>query len=159
MKKIFGWAMTAILAIAAPVALASPAAAQRLFSPGKNETDQNPAPRKLMCWNAAAQAYEVCARLPVETVVRSPAADRGASVGTSAIILIPANAARRGFSVQVQSASASCYINGQATASADFHSLLIPAGSLYETPDTHVGTGAVSIVCSAAATPVYAREW
>lgn len=94
-----------------------------------------------------------------DTVIRSTATDRGASVGTTSVQLMPANSARRGFSIQVQSASASCYISGLATATADFHSLQIAANAYYETPGTHVATGAVNIICTAAATPVYAREW
>ena len=94
-----------------------------------------------------------------DTVVRGPATDRGASVGTSATTLMPANAARRGIAIQNQSASADCYISGQGAASADWHSLKIPGGGYYETPNTHSGTGAISIVCTAASTPVHAREW
>lgn len=96
----------------------------------------------------------------VDTVIAAAATDRGAIVGTTAVTLIPANPARRGYRVQVQAANnVSCYVNGQAAATADFHSLMIPGGALYETPPTHVDTGAVSIVCSAAGTSVYAREY
>lgn len=94
-----------------------------------------------------------------DTVVKSASVDRGASVGTTAVTLMPANAARRGFQIQNQSASASCYISGLAAATADWHSLLIAPGAYYETPPTHVGTGAISIVCTAAGTPVFAREF
>lgn len=96
--------------------------------------------------------------VPVDTVIQAADADRGAIVGTTAVTLIPANTSRRWFSVQNQSGSASCYISGQATATADYHSLLIGPGALYETPPTHVGTGVISIVCTAAGTSVYARE-
>lgn len=97
--------------------------------------------------------------LPTDTVVKAAAVDRGAIVGTTAITLIPTNAARRGFAVQVQSASATCYLSGQGAATPDYHSLQVAAGTYYETPPTHVGTAAISVICSAAATPVYAREW
>lgn len=95
----------------------------------------------------------------IDTVVKGAAVDRGAAVGMAAVTLLAANPARRGFALQVQSTSASCYINGATAATADFHSLLVAPGAYYETPSTHVGTGAISIICTAAATPVYAREW
>ncbi len=93
------------------------------------------------------------------TVLRSVATDYGASVGTSSVILVQANPWRRGFSIQNQSASADCYISGINGATADYHSLKIAAGTYYETPPTHVGVSAISIICTGAATPVYAREW
>ncbi|QCB41035.1 hypothetical protein E5673_01335 [Sphingomonas sp. PAMC26645] len=93
----------------------------------------------------------------VDSLYRGPAVDRGAIVGTSATILIAANANRRGFSIQPQS-GASCYINGTTAATADYHSLLIAGGQLYETPDNYSGTGAISIICTSSSTPVYARE-
>ena len=97
--------------------------------------------------------------LPVDTVAKSTATDRGAVVGTSAVTLMAANTSRRGMAIQNQSASATCYISGQATATADYHSLMIPAGGYYETSPTHTGTGAISAICSAASTSLYAREW
>lgn len=98
--------------------------------------------------------------LPVDTVIRLTAADRGAIVTTAGTAqqLMAANASRRGFAIQNQSTGA-CYINGQASATQDYRSLLIPAGGFYDTPPTHVGTGAISIVCAVANAPVYAREW
>ena len=95
----------------------------------------------------------------VDTVTRSAAVDRGLVAGTTALTLMPANLARRGFVVQNQSASATCYISGQATATVDYHSLLIAAGAYYETSPTHVGSGAVSIICTAANVPIYSREF
>jgi hypothetical protein len=70
-----------------------------------------------------------------------------------------ANASRIGFSVQVQSASANCWINSGATATADYHSLKISAGTYFESPASFVPTGAISIICDTAATSVFAREW
>ncbi|WP_404713206.1 hypothetical protein [Sphingomonas sp. MMS24-J13] len=83
--------------------------------------------------------------------------DRGGTFGTSAAQLMPANASRHFVVVQVQSTTASCYINGTTTATADYHSLQIVAGAYYESA-THVGTGAISIICTGASTSVYARE-
>lgn len=87
-------------------------------------------------------------------------ADRGLSVATAGTAqqLMAANTSRRGYSIQNQS-SGSIYINETGTATADFHSLMIPAGGFYETPLSYVGTGAVSIISSVSAAPVYAREW
>ena len=98
-------------------------------------------------------------KLPVDTVVQATAVDRGASIGTAAVPLMAANAARRGFAVQNQSSTAKVYINGSATATADYHSLMVPPLSYYETPAGHTGVGAISVISDTAATSVYAREW
>ena len=97
--------------------------------------------------------------LPVDPVTRAASTDRGASVGTTAVTLMPANATRRGFVVQNQSASATVYLSGLGTAMADWHSLQLPPGATYETSAHHVGTGAISAIATAANTPVYAREF
>jgi hypothetical protein len=94
----------------------------------------------------------------ISNVIQATATDRGAVIGTTAVTLMAANPTRKSFSLQNQSATASCYINGTTTATADYHSLLVGPGGYFE-PDHHVGTGAISVVCSAAATSVYAREW
>lgn len=95
-----------------------------------------------------------------DTVVRASATDRGAVVATAntAQQLMAANSARRGIAIQNQS-SGDCYISGQGTATADYHSLKIPSGGYYESPSTHVGTGAISIICTVANASIYAREW
>ena len=103
--------------------------------------------------NAPAQAGG-----KIDTVIVGTAADRGGLFGTTAATLMAANASRRGFAVQVQSGGP-CYLNGTASATADYHGLQITTGSLYETKDSHTGQGAVSIICSAANAAVYSREW
>ena len=97
----------------------------------------------------------------VDTVIVGTSADRGALVGTTSVTLMPANTSRRGFSIQVQSSSASCYMSGLTTATADYHGLLIGGSqpTYYETKDSHVGQGAITLICTAANTPVYSREW
>ena len=107
----------------------------------------------------AAIQSAVAATLHVDTVVAATATDRGAVIGTSATQLMAANSSRRGIAIQVQSATANCWINGTAGATSDYHSLKIPASTYYETPPGHTGTGAVSIICDTASTSVYAREW
>ena len=97
--------------------------------------------------------------LPIDPVQRTSATDRGASVGTIATTLIAANPARRGFVIQNQSPTATVYLSGQGAATADWHSLMLPPGAIHETPVHHVGTGAISVISTAAATPVYAREF
>lgn len=94
----------------------------------------------------------------LSNVVQATATDRSALVGTTAVTLMAANPARKGWSMQVQSTTASCYTNGSAAATADYHSLQVGPGGYFE-PDHHVGTGAISIICTGASTPVYAREW
>lgn len=97
--------------------------------------------------------------LPVDPVARATATDRGAVVGIAATTLMPANPARRGFVIQNQSASATVYLSVQGAATTDWHSLMLPPGAIHETPAHHVGTGAISIISTAAATPVHAREF
>ena len=97
--------------------------------------------------------------LTVDTVIRAAPVNRGATVGTTAVTLAAANPSRRGFAIQVQSTTASCYVSTIATATADFNALLVAPGAYYETPPTHTGAGAISVICTAAGTAVYAREW
>lgn len=106
----------------------------------------------------AAVGNPVQANTALSNVIQAVATDFGAVVGTVALPLMPANAARKGWSIQNQSTTASCYVNGTTTATPDYHSLLIGPGGYYE-PDHHVGTGVLSIICTAAATSVYARSW
>ncbi len=95
-----------------------------------------------------------------DTVIRAVASDRGGTItaGGTAQQLMAANAARRGYSVQNQS-TGDLYINALTTATIDYHSLKIPAGSLYETPSNHVGPGAVSIIGATTAAAFFAREF
>ena len=148
-----------ILAIALACA-ALPAQAQ---SAKTIDAPANFAPLVAPCARASdgsCAAISLSNPLPVDTVARASATDRGAIVSSAAVaqLLMAANAARRGFAVQNQSSGA-CYINDLATATQDFRSLMIPAGGYYETPTTQVGTGAVSIICAVANAPVWAREW
>ncbi len=98
--------------------------------------------------------------VPTDTVVRAVAVDRGGTItaGGTAQQLMAANAARRGYSVQNQS-TGDLYINALAAATIDYHSLKIPAGSLYETPSNHVGPGAVSIIGATTGAAWYSREF
>jgi len=159
------------------------------FRPGGAVTQSNPQPVRLRCWDGTqwldctssgggggsvptgtagspnsnvvtVQGITGAASIKTDTVVQASAADRGLSVTTagSAQQLMAANSARRGFTVQNQS-SGDCYINGQTTATQDFHSLIIASGAYYETPSTHVSTGAISIVCAVSSASIYAREW
>lgn len=97
---------------------------------------------------------------PIDTVIKATAASRSTSAGVAATVLMPLNAARRGFSVQNQHATAKIYINGSGTAVvADGSSLMIGPGQYFESNPTHSGGGAISIISDTAATPVYAREW
>lgn len=124
-----------------------------------NQTNVQSAPGASAATALTVQGSASGVAIPVDGVVRGAATDRGATVGTTALTLMAANTARRGMAVQVQSATANCWINGAAAATADFHSLKIPANTYYESAPTHSVTGAISIVCDTAATAVYAREW
>ena len=84
------------------------------------------------------------------------------SFGTTATPLFNANTARHFIVLQVQGAqdttgAVGCWINGSGTATNDANSLFIARGSYFES-STHVGTGAISIVCSAANMAVYSRQ-
>ena len=119
----------------------------------------NAATSALQSSTTASIVSALATLLKVDTVVQAVSTNRGASVGTTAVTIMPANAARRGFSIQNQSSSAVIYLSGVGSATADYNSLMIPAGGYYETPSQHAGTGAISIISNAASTPVYAREW
>lgn len=97
---------------------------------------------------------------PTDTVVRATAVDRGGTItaGGTAQQMMAANANRRGYSVQNQS-TGDLYINALAAATIDYHSLKIPAGSLYESPPNHVGPGAISIIGATTAQAYYSREF
>ncbi|WP_454278978.1 hypothetical protein [Sphingomonas sp. Marseille-Q8236] len=96
--------------------------------------------------------------LPVTVILpQVTAISRSGIFGTTATQLMPANPTRRFIQVQVQN-SATCYISGLSAATADQNSLLLPGGGQLFESSTHVTSGAISIICSAASTPVYARE-
>lgn len=105
--------------------------------------------------------------IPILALIATPAAaqtrgfevDRGAVVGTTPVTIMPANRGRHGYSIQVQSPTATCFRREDGTATADYHSLQIPPGGYYAPEPSHIAVGPVSIVCSAAGTSVYAREW
>lgn len=98
--------------------------------------------------------------VPADTVIRAVATDRGGTIATggTAQQMMAANANRRGYSVQNQS-TGDLYINALAAATIDYHSLKIPAGSLYESPPTHVGPGAISIIGATTGQAWYSREF
>jgi|GEM_PF-4075297 len=157
--------LQAIFTLFVSALFAAPLAAQTApdFRPGGAVTQTNPQPVRLRCWDGT-QWLDCTSSggtsIKTDTVVQASATDRGLSVTTAGTAqqLMAANSARRGFTVQNQS-SGDCYINGQSTATQDFHSLIISSGAYYETPSTHVSTGAISIVCAVSAASIYAREW
>ena len=94
----------------------------------------------------------------VNTVVQGTATDIGATmVANTATTIAAINTSRRGFAIQNQTAG-NCYLSGTATATADYHSLVIAAGAYYESKDSHVGTGALSVICASAG-GLYGRQW
>lgn len=96
---------------------------------------------------------------PVDTVAHNAATDRGGTItaGGTAQQIMAANASRRGIAIQNQS-TGDLYMSGVAGATVDYHSLKIPAGTLYETGG-HVGAGAISIIGATTGQAFYAREW
>ena len=106
---------------------------------------------------AAATSQTVTTVLPQITATAGTAT----SFGTSAATLFAANASRHFMTIQVQGApdttgTNGCYINGIAGATADANSLFIARGGYFESA-THVGTGAVSIICTGTMA-VYSRQ-
>ena len=95
----------------------------------------------------------------ITTVLPQVAAvDYGGLFGTSSTQLFPANAARHGIQVQVQS-SAVCYLRATSAATTDYHSMMITGpGGMFES-SSHVGTSLINIVCTAANVSVYARDF
>ncbi len=75
-----------------------------------------------------------------------------------AVQLAPVNTSRRGLSYQNQS-SAAAYVSSIATATADFHSLLLNAGDYFESSPQHVGTGTIYAIGTTYGQPIYAREF
>ena len=108
---------------------------------------------------AAAQSVAGAAPpLHADTVIQGAASDIGVSIAANtATTITAANTSRRGFSIQNQTAG-NCYLSGSAAATADYHSLLIATGTYYESKDSHVGTGALSVICASAG-GLYGRQW
>lgn len=91
----------------------------------------------------------------------TPTAGSAISFGTTAATLLPALPTRHFMTIQVQGApdttgTNGCWINGIAGATADANSLFIARGGYFESA-THVGTGVISIICSATLA-VYSRQ-
>ena len=105
-------------------------------------------------WNA------LLGLLTVDTVVKAAATSRSGTIaaGGTAQVLMPANATRRGFSIQNQS-TAALYFNAVANATADNNSLVLQPGDYFESSVHHVGTGAVSIIGATTGQAFYAREF
>jgi len=95
-----------------------------------------------------------------DTVVKSSPTSRSGSIaaGGTAQVLMPANAARRGFIFQNQSV-ADLYINETGTAAPDQSSLRLAAGAYYTPPQQQSSTGAVSIFGSTTGQAFFAREF
>ena len=96
----------------------------------------------------------------VDTVVQATATSRSGTItaGGTAQVLMAANAARRGFSIQNQS-SGPLYFNGAGTATLDQNSFLLNPGDYFESSPHHSGTGAVSIIGATTGQAFYAREF
>lgn len=80
------------------------------------------------------------------------------SYAAAALQFAAANAGRRGFAVQNQSGG-NLWLSGSGTATADQNSLLLAPGDYFESAPHHTGTGALSIIGTAAGQPFYAREF
>jgi hypothetical protein len=88
--------------------------------------------------------------------------DRSGTIttGSTAQMLMAANAARRGLEIQNTHASADMYINEMgATAVIGGSSIKIPASALYVADAHGVPVTAVSIICATATATFAAREW
>lgn len=119
----------------------------------------NAATSALQSSTSSSIVTAIQSQLKTDTVIAAASTNRGASVGTTAVQIMSANATRRGIAVQNQSTTATIYMSGVGTATADFNSLMIAPLGYYESPPHHCGNGAISIISTAASTSVYAREW
>jgi hypothetical protein len=79
--------------------------------------------------------------LTVDTVVRAPAADKGAILTGASQQLAAANPNRRGLIIQNKGSADFNYNCRGLTAADDEHNFRIPAGQAYDTPPHHSGTG------------------
>lgn len=99
---------------------------------------------------------------PVDPNASVPVAgtNRSATVGTTAVTLMPANTARRGWKVKNDTAS-DIWISfdGTATAAAGSGNFKIPAGGFAASEPGFVETGAMSAIGSAAGLAITAREY
>lgn len=86
--------------------------------------------------------------------------NRSATVGTTAVTLMAANAARRGWKVKNDTAS-DIWINfdAAATAAAGSGNFKIPAGGFAASEPGFVETGAMSAIGAAAGLAITAREY
>lgn len=140
------------------VLLATPAASQSLIPQCRNAAGSYMPCTPVVQVDKTGTAYDASNPPSVISVLpQIVSTSRSGVFGTTAAQLMPANPTRRFIQVQVQN-SATCYISGLATATADQNSLLLPGGGQLFESSTHVTTGAISIICTAASTPVYARE-
>ena len=99
-------------------------------------------------------------------MIASASTDIGAQITSSAAVtLAAANPSRRGtaYENEATTVGADCWVSTVGTATADFHSLKVPAGGLVESQPHHVGTGAISVICpsatSSAPIPLYGRQF
>lgn len=101
----------------------------------------------------------VTTSLPISALGVTPVNRSGTiAVAATAQQLMAANASRKGFWVQNVS-SADLWINDAGTAAGGQPSMLIPAGALYESPETGVPTSAISIFGATLGQAFSAREW
>lgn len=151
--NLLRWAGAIALAL-----LAMPAASQTLVPQCRNAAGAYIPCVPVVPVDKTGTAIDAANPLPVTVVLpQVTATSRSGIFGTTATQLMPANPSRRFIQVQVQN-SATCYISGLSAATADQNSLLLPGGGQLFESSTHVTSGAISIICSAASTPVYARE-
>jgi hypothetical protein len=95
----------------------------------------------------------------IDTVISGSATDIGAAITTVSVsqTLTGAMPSRRGYAFQNQT-TGMCYVNVGSPATADFHSLAVAATSYYESKESYVGTGAISVLCLQAGA-VFGRQW
>ena len=91
--------------------------------------------------------------------VRSAGTNRSATVGTSAVVLMPANPNRAGWKVK-NDTTGDIWINfdGAASAVAGGGNIKIPAGGYLASEPRFIETGAISVIGSAAGLNITARE-
>lgn len=97
--------------------------------------------------------------VPQATTIRAAGTNRSATIGTTAVTLMPANASRQGWKIKNDS-TGDLWINfdATATATAGGGNIKIVAGGYLTSEPGFIETGAMSAIGSAAGLAITARE-
>lgn len=134
--------------LVAAIAATTPAVAQT-FVPQRATSDQNPEPRKLMCWNGSS--YESCP-IGVSPTGAGSIDNNQVSIGTGSTLLVAARTGRKLLTITTTAANTCAFGKSGVTLTTGF--VLQPvAGATLTLPFS----GALYGACSAATTVAFAE--